>query len=215
MLKPKVGRGARFDVRLKGWAHSNQLLFGHMLLSAMLSLFAAFKLSIDALELAANPQGTLTCDINAVLSCGTVAKSWQAELLGFPNTFIGLMCEPVVITIAVAALAGVKFPRWFMFTANIVYLFGMSFAYWLFYQSAFFIGALCPYCLIITVCTTFVFFSLTHYNIRESNLYLPKKVQQGLEEFTRIHALSATSFVLIAGLAAIILFKYGNTIFAF
>jgi uncharacterized membrane protein len=62
-----------------------------MLVSSILSLIASLLLSIDAVKLAAAPSGKLSCDINAVLSCGKVAKSWQSELLGFPNAFIGLI----------------------------------------------------------------------------------------------------------------------------
>src|SRR3954454_16454376 len=116
-----------------------------MLFSACLSLTASFVLSVDAMRLAADPGTTLSCNINAVISCGTVAASWQAHLLGFPNAFLGLVAEPVVITIAVASLGGVRFPRWFMFSAQVVYTIGVLFAYWLLYQSMFNIGALCPW----------------------------------------------------------------------
>src|SRR5262245_32922781 len=101
--------------------HANAWIYGTMLVSAALSLTAAFVLSIDAVRLAADPQAALSCNVNAVISCGTVATSWQANLFGFPNAFLGLVAEPVVITIAVASLGGVRFPRWFMVSAQIVY----------------------------------------------------------------------------------------------
>jgi uncharacterized membrane protein len=91
-----------------------------MLVSSALSLFASLVLSIDAIKLAAQPTGQLSCNINSVLSCGTVAKSWQSQLLGFPNSFIGLMTEPVVITVAIAGLGLVTFPRWFIRVAHVV-----------------------------------------------------------------------------------------------
>ncbi|MDD9204882.1 vitamin K epoxide reductase family protein, partial [Georgenia sp. 10Sc9-8] len=84
-------------------------------------------------------------DINSAISCGAVAQAWQASLFGFPNAFLGLIAEPVVITIAVASLAVVRFPRWFMAAAQVVYLLGLVLAYWLFAQSYFVIGALCPW----------------------------------------------------------------------
>src|SRR5699024_9788616 len=96
--------------------------------SATLSLIAAFVLSYDAVKLAADPSAALSCNLNAVVNCGSVALSWQASLFGFPNAFLGLITEPVVITIAVAALAGVRFPRWFMFTAQVIYFLGLVFA---------------------------------------------------------------------------------------
>src|SRR4029450_189110 len=125
-----------------------------------LSLLASLVLSIDAIRIAENPNVALSCNVNAVISCGTVATSWQASLLGFPNAFLGLIAEPVVITIAVASLGGVRFPRWFMVSAQVVYTIGVAFAYWLLYQSMFNIGALCPWCLLVTVCTTLCFATL-------------------------------------------------------
>lgn len=157
--------------------HSDRYIFTTMLLSACVSLYASLVLSIDAVVLAANPEASLACDISATLSCGTVAQAWQASLFGFPNAFLGLIAEPVVITLAVASLGGVRFPRWFMAAAQAVYTLGLVFAYWLFAQSMFVIGALCPWCLLVTVSTTLVFTSLTHVNIRDDNLYLPRRLQ--------------------------------------
>lgn len=207
----EVGRGA--EVGMTSWRHSNVWIFGTMLVSALISLYASFVLSKDAVILAANPDATFTCDLSAVLSCSTVANSWQAELLGFPNAFLGLMTEPVVITVAVAGLAGVKFPRWFMFTAQLVYFAGLIFAYWLFYQSAFVIGAMCPYCLVITVGTTLVFFTLLRYNIREDNLYLPRKGQERIELLSRVGVDLVAPVLLLTAVAFIIVVKYGGFLF--
>ncbi len=154
------------------WLRSRRLLFGEMLLFASLSLLASFVLSYDAILLARNPDVALACSINVWLDCAKVGLTPQANVFGFPNAFLGLVAEPVVMTIAVASLAGTRFPRWFMFTANSVYLLGVIFAYWLLFQSTFVIGALCPWCLLVTVSTTFVFTSMTHWNILENNLYL-------------------------------------------
>lgn len=152
-------------------------LFGEMLLFAIISLIASFILSRDAILLAADPTRTLSCSLNEVFDCVTVGNSWQARVLGFPNAFLGLIAEPVVMTIAVASLSRVRFPRWFMFTANAVYLLGVIFAYWLLYQSTFVIGALCPWCVVVTVSTTFVFYSMTVWNILEGNLFLSESAQ--------------------------------------
>lgn len=169
--------------RLRAGRHSTAWIFGTMLVSACLSLLAAFVLSVDAWVLAGDPDATFACDISSVLSCGTVAQSWQARIFGFPNAFIGLACEPVVVTIAVASLGGTRFPRWFMLTAQLVYLVGLVFAYWLFSQSLLVIGALCPWCLLVTVSTTFVFVSLLHANALQENLYLPPRAAARLKEF--------------------------------
>jgi uncharacterized membrane protein len=194
--------------RTNGW------IFGTMLFSACLSLTASLVLSIDAVRLAADPGTSLSCNLNAVISCGTVASSWQAQLLGFPNAFLGLMAEPVVITIAVASLGGARFPRWFMFSAQVVYSFGLVFAYWLLYQSMFHIGALCPWCLLVTASTTLVFSTLTHVNIRDGNLWLPPRIQAALTNAVNsgFDAIIVTIWLLT--LALVIVLKYGAQLFA-
>jgi uncharacterized membrane protein len=185
-----------------------------MLVSACLSLLASFVLSIDAVRLAADPATALSCNINSILSCGTVAASEQAQLFGFPNAFLGLMAEPVVITIAVASLGGVRFPRWFMFAAQLVYTLGVIFAYWLFYQSMFHIGALCPWCLLVTVSTTLVFATLTHVNIRDNNLMLPARAHRALKSAidADIDATIVVIWLLVLTLAVVT--KYGSLLFA-
>jgi uncharacterized membrane protein len=199
--------------RARRLRHSNGWIFGTMLFSACLSLLASFVLSIDALRLAKNPDVDLSCDINTVISCGAVGSTWQAQLFGFPNAFLGLVAEPVVITIAVASLGGVRFPRWFMFSAQVVYTLGVAFAYWLFYQAMFNIGALCPWCLVVTVSTTLVFTTLTRVNIRDSNLFLPPRLGTALKSAIAADhdAIAVTIWLLVVTLAVVL--KYGTALF--
>jgi uncharacterized membrane protein len=188
---------------------SSRWIFGTMLFSALISLLASFVLSVDAVVLAADPKAALSCNINAVLSCGTVATSWQASLFGFPNAFLGLVAEPVVITIAVASLGGVRFPRWFMMSAQVVYTLGLVFAYWLFFQAYFVIGALCPWCLLVTLSTTLVFTSLTHVNIRDGNLFLPERASQAARRFTAAGLDALVVAVWLMAIVTLVVTKYG------
>lgn len=180
--------------------------FVEMLISSILGLIASLVLSAEAVTLAANPDAVLSCNINSKISCGAVGNSWQASVLGFPNAFLGLIAEAVVITIAVAALGGVRFPRWFMVSAQVVYFIGFAFAYWLFYEAYFVIGALCPWCLLITVTTTLVFVSFTRVNILEGNL--GRGTKRRLERPLDLGADAALSVILIALLAGAVLYKY-------
>lgn len=200
--------------RVHRFRQSNGWIFGYMLFSSLISLTASFVLSVDALELARNPGADLACNINSVISCGTVGATWQANLLGFPNAYLGLIAEPVVITIAVASLAKVKFPRGFMLAAQIVYTIGLVFAYWLFYQSMFRINALCPWCLLVTLSTTLVFSSLTHVNIRDNNLFLPPRVQNALAAGLRMGLDGLIVVLWLTFIVLAILLKYGAALFA-
>ena len=185
-----------------------------MLVSAILGLIAALVLSVEAIALAKDPLADVSCNINAVLSCGKVGLSWQASLLGWPNSFLGLIAEPVVITIAVAALGGVRFPRWFMVSAQAVYLVGLLFAYWLFYESFFVIGALCPWCLLVTVTTTLVFVSLLRVNLLDNNLWLSARAYDSVAVWLRAGADTMIVVVFVALLLGAIVLKYGSALFA-
>ena len=137
----------------------------------------------------------------------------SAALFGFPNSFLGLIAEPIVITVAVAGLAGVRFPRAFMATAQVWYGLGLIFAYYLFYESFAVIGALCPWCLLVTLSTTLVFMSLLHYNIRENNLYLTDKHSAALKKWTASGYDRLLTAIVIVALVFIILFKYHDGLF--
>lgn len=187
--------------------------FVTMLTSSLLSLVASLVLSVDAIRLAENPEVALSCDINSAISCGAVAQAWQASLFGFPNAFLGLIAEPVVITIAVASLAAVRFPRWFMAAAQVVYLLGLVLAYWLFAQSYFVIGALCPWCLLVTASTTTVFVSLLRYNVLADNLGLPPTLHARASHAIRIGLDAALVVVVFTLLAAAIVVKYHAELF--
>lgn len=184
-----------------------------MLISSTLSLIASLVLSIDAWKLAGNPKSKFACDINAVVSCGKVAKSWQSTLLGFPNSFIGLMTEPVVITVAIAGLALVAFPKGFLRVAHVVYGLGLIFALWLLSQSFFVIKAFCPWCLLVTVSTITVFSSMSRIVIMENVWNLSELTHEKALTFLekgwgRVIYSAIYSFLAIA-----IILKYGNQIF--
>jgi uncharacterized membrane protein len=183
-----------------------------MLVSASFSLVASLVLSYDAIKLAASPSGKLACDINAVISCGKVAKSWQSELLGFPNSFIGLMLEPVIITVAIAGLSLVTFPRTFMRVAHIGYGLGLVFALWLLSQSLFVIHALCPWCLLVTISTVTVFSTITRVAVMENIWSFSPERHQKLVDFLDRGWGRVLYTVTYAVLILAIYFKYGQEI---
>lgn len=192
----------------------NRWIFASMLVGSLLSLWASFVLSTEAIELAKNAGAPLSCSINAVLNCATVGNHPTANMFGFPNSFLGLIAEPIVITVAIAGLAGIKFPRRFMFAAQIGYTLGFLFALTLFYISFAIIRVLCPWCLLVTLTTTLVWFAITRYNIRENNLYLPKKLQHALHGLIEKNYDKLLMWGIIVALTAAIVLKYGDALFA-
>ncbi len=181
-----------------------------MLVSSTLSLIASLVLSADAIQIAKQPTVKLACDINAIVSCGKVARSWQSNLLGFPNAFLGLMSEPVVIAVAIAGLGLVAFPRWFLRTAHIFYLAGLLFAFWLLSQSFFVIKALCPWCLLVTLSTVTVFATMSRINIMENTWSLSEENHQKLVNFLDRGWGRVLYTLTYSILALAIFFKYGT-----
>ena len=183
-----------------------------MLVSASLSLFAAMILSIDAFKLAKDVNTELSCSINAVVSCGKVALSWQSTVFGFPNSFIGLMFESAVITIAIAGLMQVRFPNSLMRIASFIYSAALFFALWLFSQSFFVIKAFCPWCMLVTVSTISVFMSMLRINIYQNSFNWSEVNHQRVLRFILQGRDYAAMYIIYAVIAAGIIWKYGTYI---
>ena len=176
-----------------------------MAVSGAVGLVASFVLSIEAWQLAMDSTTRFGCDVSSVLSCSTVAQTWQARILGFPNAFLGILFETAVLAVSVALFAGVRFPRWYMVCVNIMYTVALAFAYWLFLQSYFVIHVLCPWCLLITITTTLVFGGITRINIRDGVIPAPASLRrivgQGLDW--------ALWGLIVFGVLAMVVGKYG------
>lgn len=195
-------------------AREDRWIFGTMLVGALLSLLAALVLSVESFHLLQDPNAELSCSVNAVINCASVMKYEDANIFGWPNSFIGLMTEPIVITVAIAGLAGVRFPRAFMAVAQVGYGLGLIFALWLFFTSLYVIGSLCPWCLLVTATTTLVFFSLLRYNLRENNLYLSKSAHRRAKSWLDKDYDKLLAALLLVAMTALIFIKFGDSLFA-
>lgn len=188
---------------------SNKWIFGTMLGSGIAALIASFVLSIEKIHILQNPDASLSCDFSLILSCSTVMQTWQSAVFGFPNMLIGLMAYSVVITVAVLALSGANFKRWFLIAANVGFLLGAIFAYWLFFQSLYVIEVLCPWCLVVTFTTTLIFATMTHYNLRENTFNLPKKTNKTVQDLLagQNHQLIVAMWFVL--MIALVFIKFG------
>lgn len=192
----------------------NRWIFMIILITASLSLLAAFVLSVEAIQLIKNPNAQLGCSINIIINCATVAKSEYAALFGFPNSFIGLMAMPVFMTIAIAGLFDVKFPKQLMFAAQIIFTMCVAFAFALFYISSFLIQALCPWCMLVMLCATMMFFAVTRYNVNNNHLYLRGKLEKSVKKFIKHDYDILTFAIIVVAVVAFIIVKYGSALFA-
>lgn len=193
---------------------SHYWIFGIMLVGGLAALIAAFTLTVEKFHLYEEPNAILSCSINLVLNCTTVMQTWQSEVFGFPNMIIGLMAYAVVVTVAIAGLAKVKFPRWWLITQNIGFGLGLIFAYWLFFQSVYDIQVLCPWCLIVTTATTLIFSSMLHFNLKENTFKLSEKTNARVQRFLKggYHQMIVLSWLAL--MVVLVFLKFGEALFA-
>ena len=193
---------------------SNKQAMITTLIASSLGLIASIVLSYEALILAANKDAVLSCDINAVVSCAAVANHWSATLLGIPNSFIGMIAMPVVMTVAVVLLTGAKLPKWFMQLVQLGAIVGLVFAGWMFYMSYSVIGILCPWCLITDVAMIALFFGVTRYNILSGVLPIKKAAQKKLEAFAKKDYDQLAMWSLLVLMVIAIVLKFGEQLFS-
>ncbi|WP_329791804.1 vitamin K epoxide reductase family protein [Lentzea sp. DG1S-22] len=132
---------------------------------------ASLVLTIEKIALLKNPFYVPTCSINPVLSCGSIMKTAQAELFGFPNPLLGIAGFAVVTTLGVLLLAGVELPSWVWIGLQVGATAGVAFVHWLIVESLYVIGALCPYCMVVWVVTIPIFWYTTLRNIKPTFQY--------------------------------------------
>ena len=57
----------------------------------LVGLLASFILSVEKIEILKDPGFQPSCNINPILSCGSVMITPQAEAFGFPNPLLGVL----------------------------------------------------------------------------------------------------------------------------
>ncbi len=124
-----------------------------VLLAGAIGLLASMTLTVEKIEILVNPSYVPSCNINPIVSCGSVMTTPQASVLGFPNALLGLVGFTVVAVTGVLAAAKVPLPRWYWAGLDAGILVGAVFVHWLIFQSLYRIGALCPYCMVVWVVT--------------------------------------------------------------
>lgn len=144
-----------------------------LLVAGIIGLIASFTLTLEKIEVIKNPNYVATCDINPVISCGSVMRSDQAEAFGFPNPLMGLIGFGVVTAVGAALLAGATFKRWFWIGLQLGLLFAIGFVFWLMFQTIYRIGALCPYCMVVWSVTIPAFWYTLLYNLRKGHIKTP------------------------------------------
>ncbi len=181
-----------------------------LVIGGAIGLIAAFTLTIEKLKLLEDPSYVPSCSINPVLSCGTIMKTDQAALFGFPNPLIGLIAFAAVVTLGVVLLTGAALPRWVWGGLQVGALAGIAFVAWLVFESLFRIGALCPYCMVVWAVTIPIAWYVTVRNLRAGVIPAPRGLVAVVSDF---HVLGLLiPYLVIAGLALIRFWDYWSTL---
>lgn len=185
-----------------------------LLVGGLLGAAAAFILTVEKIALITDPAFVPSCSLNPVLNCGSIMRTDQAEVFGFPNPLIGLLTFPVLAVTGALLLGGVRLPRWYWLGLQTGATFGVIFVGWLIFQSLYRIGALCPYCMIVWAVVIPVFWYLTL-----TNLSIGRLGAAGRSRVVRVvvanHAVVLTLVVVtVAGLSAQRFWDYWSSLVA-
>ena len=177
-----------------------------LLVTGIVGWLASAVLVLERLRVYADANYITSCDINPWVSCGTVFQTWQAAIFGFPNPLIGIVAFAVVITTAVAMLAGASFKRWYWLGLQAGVTLGMVFVVWLWSQALFDIYVLCIYCIVVWAAMIPMFVFTTVRNLSHGVLPAPA----GLVKFTSEWAWVIVALLWVAT-AASIFFRFINS----
>ena len=187
----RAGRVRRLD-RTTAWI---------LIAGGILGLIAAFELTVEKVRVLADPTYVPACDLNPVLSCGSVIITPQAEVFGFPNPVLGLTGFAVVITLGVLLAGGVAMPRWVWLGLNAGALLGFGFVQWLVWQSLYSIGSLCPWCMVVWTVTAPIFVWVTSANLLSGRLTSLESWSSAVSALVGLRGLIlAAWFVVVLGL---------------
>lgn len=142
------------------------------LIVGTLGLAASFALTYDKIHVLKDPLYSPGCNINPILSCGSVMQTEQADLLGLPNTIFGIAGFSGLIALGLALLAGATFKKWLWLVINAGAFVGFVFFVYLFFQSVFRIDAICPYCFVVWMIMPPLFWYITLFNLNTGNINL-------------------------------------------
>jgi uncharacterized membrane protein len=154
-----------------------------LIFAGIVGFFGSFQLVVEKYQLLEHPKQALGCDINPFVSCSTVIDSWQAHLFGFPNPILGVAGFVAPIAVGVSLLAGAKFARWYWIAFNVGLFLAWVFVTWLFTQTVFVIGSLCPWCMLVWSVTIPMFWVFTVWNLANGKLTTNPTLQRRMRAF--------------------------------
>lgn len=142
------------------------------LIAAIVGLVASFTLTYDKVHYLKDPSYSPICNINPILSCGSVMTTQQADLLGLPNTVFGIAGFSILFFVGLILVTGSKLSKRIWQTLNLGILAGFLFFIYLFFEGVYRINAICPYCFLVWLVMPPLLLYTSLYNLQSGNIAL-------------------------------------------
>lgn len=130
----------------RGGERSLRRWYAVILVGGLLGVVTATWQTVERIAWAADPDSLSVCEINAVLSCGSVFSHWQSAALGISNSIVSLPVFAFLASLGLAGVLGSHLSRGYLGAAFGMTLSMTGFVVWYMQQSAFAIGVLCLFC---------------------------------------------------------------------
>lgn len=119
------------------------------IIAGLIGWFTSFELLTERIKTLVSPDYVANCNFSVLVTCGPNMSSWQGSVLGFSNPIIGVAMFVAPVVVGVSLLARARFDGWWWMLYVAGNALGISFVFWLFYQSVFVLGTLCPWCMVV------------------------------------------------------------------
>lgn len=132
-----------------------------------IGLIASFVLTMEYLRLSADSAYVASCDVNSVVSCGSVMRSPSSALVGdIPNSLLGVAGFAALTALGVGLVAAASFSGWLWFLMQLGVTVAVIFVHFMMWDSLFILRLLCPYCMVVWAVTIPIFVAVSAQNLR-------------------------------------------------
>ncbi|PID32374.1 Vitamin K epoxide reductase [Candidatus Saccharibacteria bacterium] len=179
-----------------------------LVVTGVVGMFASFVLTMDKMHTLQNPDYNPACNINPVISCGSVMKSAQAEVFGIPNSLLGFAGFAMVVSTGMSLLAGARMAAWFWRAWMVGMAVGLGGLLYLYVQSVFVLQTLCLYCMATWVILVPLIWYSFQWVLSEGHLKLPRSSDGAVRFIQREHLSIMIAVYLLAVVTVVWRFWY-------
>lgn len=177
---------------------AGERLTGSVLLAVgLVGWIASLALLVDKIYLLSHPGAQLSCDVNPLISCGTIMETWQASAFGFPNMALGLSGFAIMGVIGAIWVSGSEVPAWMRYAQLAGMVFAFGFVHFLAFSAVFDIRALCPWCMVVWASIAPMFFVSLARAIETADVPLVGALAMVLRRWVLLTVLWYVAMVLV------------------